>query len=199
MRHSLTGRDGPRSFRKTVLSFSLAASGLTLMLAGGALWAEGTQEPSTQPADGSQTPSSLPSATEMIRALQRDRTIDVPIPPSLPADRPGLESAGPLPEIVSGPEEGPLLPEGTFVVDRPGRLVREGDWWTLVFESADGRVPGQQLLLLPSRQLEIMEQTSRGGARSVVFIVSGEVTEFHGRNYLLLRKVLIRRDLGNLR
>jgi len=84
-------------------------------------------------------------------------------------------------------------------VDRPGRLVREGDWWTLVFESADGRVPGQQLLLLPSRQLEIMEQTSRGGARSVVFIVSGEVTEFHGRNYLLLRKVLIRRDLGNLR
>jgi hypothetical protein len=32
-----------------------------------------------------------------------------------------------------------------------------------------------------------------------VFIVSGEVTEYHGVNYLLVQKLLIRPSMGNLR
>jgi hypothetical protein len=43
-----------------------------------------------------------------------------------------------------------------------------------------------------------MEYASANGTGDVVFVVSGELTEFHGLNYLLLRKVLIQRDLGNL-
>jgi hypothetical protein len=31
-----------------------------------------------------------------------------------------------------------------------------------------------------------------------VFIISGEITLYQETNYLLLRKVLVRRDLGNL-
>ena len=40
---------------------------------------------------------------------------------------------------------------------------------------------------------------SGGGTRGVVFVVSGEITDYHGSNYLLLRKVLVRRDMGNFR
>jgi hypothetical protein len=43
-----------------------------------------------------------------------------------------------------------------------------------------------------------MERASAGGAEDVTFNITAEVTEFHGRNYLLLRKVLIQRRLGNL-
>ena len=53
--------------------------------------------------------------------------------------------------------------------------------------------------LLPNRLLETALAISGAGTRSVVFIVSGEVMEYKGMNYLLLRKVLVRRDLGNFR
>jgi hypothetical protein len=33
----------------------------------------------------------------------------------------------------------------------------------------------------------------------VILVVSGEFTEYRGTNYLLLRKVLVQRDWGNLR
>ena len=44
-----------------------------------------------------------------------------------------------------------------------------------------------------------MVSASAGGTRSVVFLVSGQLTEYRDTNYLLVRKVLIRRDLGNIR
>lgn len=179
----------------------LNVAAVLLLASGAGLWAQPTPPPDTQPATPQQqaTPATMPSAAEMIEVLQRDRQIDVPIPPSEPPERPGEIHRHLTPPIAPTGEQPMLMPEGTFVVDRPGRLVREGEWWTFVFESADGNVRHDPLRLLPSRQVEIMEQTSDGGARSVVFVVSGEITEYHGRNYLLLRKVLVRRDLGNLK
>ena len=52
--------------------------------------------------------------------------------------------------------------------------------------------------LLPNRLLETTIALSGGGRQGMVFLVSGEVTVYKGDNYLLLRKVLVRRDLGNL-
>ncbi len=44
-----------------------------------------------------------------------------------------------------------------------------------------------------------MVRESRGGLDAVVFVISGEVTDFKSENYILPRKVLRKRDLGNLR
>ena len=44
-----------------------------------------------------------------------------------------------------------------------------------------------------------MEIIAEGGRKSVVFVVSGEVTEYRGVNYLMIQKLLIRPDLGNFR
>ena len=52
------------------------------------------------------------------------------------------------------------------------------------------------VLLLPCRELEWMENASNNGKRAVKFVVSGELTEYHGRNYMLLRKVLVHRSLN---
>jgi hypothetical protein len=179
----------------------VAVAAIAFSLAGGALWGQATRpaESAGRAGDTEQTPTTMPSQTELIRALREERQVNVPIPSSTPADAPG----GAVSDSTLTPAEtslsAQLLPEGTFVVDRPGRLVREDEWWTLVFESADGSVRERPLLLLPNQQVELMEQTSAAGTRSVVFIVSGEVTSYHGRNYLMVRKVLLRRETGNLR
>ncbi len=58
----------------------------------------------------------------------------------------------------------------------------------------------QPIVLLPNRWLEKMEADSAGGTRSIVFRVSGEVTEYHNSNYLLLRRLLIEKQVsGSLR
>lgn len=92
-----------------------------------------------------------------------------------------------------------LRPEGSMVVDRAGRLVRDAEWWTFAFESEGKVLRERPLRLLPNRMLEFMETASAGGRSDVVFIISGQVTEYHGANYLLAKKVLVRRQMGNIR
>lgn len=89
-------------------------------------------------------------------------------------------------------------PEGAAIIARPGRLVREGDWWTFVFESDDPDHPEPPLRLLWSASVEMMIQTAQHGERGLVFLVSGEVTAFGGQNYLLPTLVTRRIDMGNL-
>ena len=89
-----------------------------------------------------------------------------------------------------------LRAQGLPVINRLGRIVGEGTWWKFIFES-DGDPPGEQpVRLLPCRELEWMENASNNGKRAVKFLVSGELTEYHGRNYLLLRKVLVDQNLN---
>ncbi len=164
----------------------------------------GTSDPSlagatTRPAEADVS-TRPPSAEEILQQLMRERPAGTPIAPSEPGHPAGAaEEVQPLEAVTSHKPDRPLRPEGSMLVDRAGRLVREGNWWTFVFESNKTTSAEAPVRLLPNQMLETMEIASAGGTRSAVFLVSGEITEFHGSNYLLLRKVLVRRDLGNLR
>lgn len=107
------------------------------------------------------------------------------------------------PAAASGPaliaEEGRAQPEGTIVPEFPVRLVRAEWWWVAVRESPGSRPVAESYPVLPSRLLEVMVSASAGGTAGTVFLISGELTEYRGGNYLLVHKVLIRRDLGNVR
>ena len=59
-------------------------------------------------------------------------------------------------------------------------------------------VRSRPLRLLPSQLLTTMEQASKSADGSILFVISGEITEYGGINYVLLRKVLIHRRTGNL-
>ena len=89
--------------------------------------------------------------------------------------------------------------DGSPVVNRPGRLVREGSWWTLAFESNRPDAAEPPIRLLPNQVLELKVRTSQRGSIGLVFIVSGEATLHDGENYLMTRSVTRRLDLGNLR
>ena len=92
-----------------------------------------------------------------------------------------------------------LRPEGLTLVNRPGRVFREGAWWVFAFESDHPEHPEPPMKLLASRGVELMAQTAERGERGLVFLVSGEVTVFEGENYLLPTLVTRRIELGNLR
>lgn len=86
------------------------------------------------------------------------------------------------------------------MVDQLGRLVPAGEqWWSLAFEDRGRDASRPPIRVLPSRLLETAVTLSSGTAQGGVFMVSGEITTYKGLNYLLLRKVLVRRDLGNFR
>jgi len=92
-----------------------------------------------------------------------------------------------------------VLMDGTPLVKRPGRIVRDGRWWTFVLESEHSEYPEPPLRLLPNQNMELMVHAVQRNKNGVVFIVSGEVSAYGGENYLLARAVLQRSDLGNLR
>jgi hypothetical protein len=135
-----------------------------------------------------------PDPEEVIRRLQGDRLPNVPIPP----ERDEQDTGEFFTPVAPNDELEPLLPEGAYLVDRAGRLVKRDNWWTFVHEDQGEVARSRPVRVLPSQLLETMEYASTEGTGDIVFVVSGEITEFHGRNYLLLRKVLIRRPMGNL-
>lgn len=151
--------------------------------------------PPAQPQDAGVPTPAQPSPEDIIRQFQKQRPQAVPVLPSGGQDETIVRGE----PATGGSVGGVLLPDGARMVDRSGRVSQEGDWWVFSFEpdsTGKGEMP---MKLLPNQSLERMVRESRGGADSVIFIVSGEVTEFRGENFLLPRKVLRKRNFGNLK
>jgi hypothetical protein len=90
--------------------------------------------------------------------------------------------------------------DGDLIVDRVGRMnfdVNE-QVWVFAFETDSQTVSEPPVILHPCRLLEIMERTVQQSNRPQRFRISGQVTRYQGRSYLLPRKMLIVHDLGNL-
>ncbi len=92
-----------------------------------------------------------------------------------------------------------LIPDGSPLLNRPGRLIRDGPWWTFALESDQPQHPEPPLKLLPNKSVELMLRASERGNHGVVFLVSGEVTVFEGDNFLLPRVAMLRAESSNLR
>lgn len=138
---------------------------------------------------GGDLPPTLPAdaaAEDVLSALQSQRPISTGVPES------GRSSAG-----RSGSGGGAAL-DGSLVVRRSGRLIRDGARWSFEFDdrSATGL---SRVALLPNQSLEIMIQSAERGTTGLVLIVSGELTQFGAQNFLLVRGVTRMLDLGNLR
>ncbi len=160
--------------------------------------AEGT---TSQPKDPTiMEPPRQPTATEILNELMKRQSARPAIMPSRPGaktDEPPASATEPA--VSPSRQELPLLPDGTTIADRVGRLVRRNNVWLFAFESEGKVLREAPMQILPNRDLETMEALSAGGTRPVRFRVSGEVTEYRSTNYLLLRKVLTVHDMGNLK
>lgn len=151
---------------------------------------------------GDPEPRREPDPTAVLRELtsqQNTAPRPVVIPNRANQIRTNVLAPEAIPHNAIKPVSNRLLPDGYRLVDRTGRLTREGDYYIFSFESRSEQEAEAPMRLLPNRLLEDMEDFSEGGTRPVVFVVSGEVTEYHGVNYLLLQKLLTRPNLGNLK
>ncbi len=143
-------------------------------------------QPTTRPAP-TNTVLRRPAQAEMLKGLLQRGQRPTPIRPEEPGGTatPAGTTAG----------EGLLL-EGTFLVERPARLVQADGRAKLVFQT-EGQPSGPRTMeLIPNQLLEAMERESTAGFAE--FIVTAEVTRYKGANYLLLRKILRRVEHGNL-
>lgn len=89
-----------------------------------------------------------------------------------------------------------VLREGTFLVDRVGRLTKspDGSRSEFTFE-ADGRTMlDPPVIVLPSVKLVTMEESVKGSNRDLKFRMTGVVTEYKGRNYVLPERVVAMPD-----
>lgn len=78
------------------------------------------------------------------------------------------------------------LREGTVLTDEGGRFHQDGDGAVFVSESQ------LEFISLPNLNLERVIRTLKGSdeSESIRWSVSGVVTEFNGRNYLLINRAI---------
>ena len=160
---------------------------------------EGTESKQDAPAQGEPTPREVParpggqrSADDVLGEMLKPRRTggDRELTPTeAPATdkSSGAGSVAPRAPVLT------VLREGTPVVNRLGRLTlgADGRPAEFTFESDGGALRDPPLIVLPNLKLMIMEDAARGATREPRFRVSGVVTEYRGRNYLLLEKVSV--------
>lgn len=93
-----------------------------------------------------------------------------------------------------------VLRDGDMIVDRIGRMIYDGEdnRWLFVFEADGVSLNEAPVVLHRSRLLEVMEKKVTQSSQRLRFRVSGEITTFRGETYMLLHKVLLVYDSGNL-
>ncbi len=143
--------------------------------------------PATRPAARGQSADQL--IGEMLKPPARPDGAALPTPDEPPAaDRTsGKGAVKPGAPIVS------VLREGTFLVDRVGRLTRslDGTHAEFTFEADGQALQDPPVVIVPNLKLMAMEDAAENAKRDLRFRVSGMVTEYRGRNYVLLEKVIV--------
>ncbi|MGA2501069.1 MAG: hypothetical protein ABSH20_25305 [Tepidisphaeraceae bacterium] len=152
---------------------------LAVLSIASAAWAQ-----TTRPATGTQ------SADDVLnRLLQPSRPVAQPLQPE---PDPPKKDAGTVKTVAPAGEQLNLIREGTYLVDRVGRLTKTADNMNELTLEADGQgMKDPPLLILPNLKLMTMEKYIQSTSRDLRFRVTGLVTEYNARNYILLDKVVV--------
>jgi hypothetical protein len=108
----------------------------------------------------------------------------------------GIDATSGTATVAPGAPAVTLMREGTDIVNRVGRLTRsaDGQSWEFTFESDGRSMQDPPVVVLPNLNLMKMESVTGGMSRDLRFRITGEVTEYRGRNYILLRKWIVVSD-----
>jgi len=103
--------------------------------------------------------------------------------------------------IAPGMDAPKLRREGDFVINRRGRLVPSSDGLHALFhfESDGSAMADPPMVLVPCQTLQSMEGLIQERGDRIVFMLSGQVLEYRGVNYLLPTMMKLDIDRGNLK
>ena len=126
-------------------------------------------------------PSKATRAEDILEAIRRGGRPQDDLKLLPPVERQSASSPG-------------LLPEGSPIANRVARLSKEGQRWVLVLGDGAGD-SAPPMLALECRMLERMVRQCSDGSNPV-YVVSGIVTEYEGRNGLFVLNALQRSSSG---
>ncbi len=143
-------------------------------------------QPAVQPAPP-RNPVQARILEELLRDVEQDRP--TPILSDAAVGRKAIED-----ETHEGVS---LLPDGTSLTERAGRLHRSGNRLEFCFTSGSPAPDAPDVMEFnKNRWLEAMEAEAEAGVEE--FIISAEVTRYRGQNYLNLWKYRRQIKHGNL-
>jgi hypothetical protein len=146
--------------------------------------------PETQPA--TTQPTTAPSSADLMSRLLSEKN---PTPVILPGTKKKIDAA--RVESVAPGAKGDVIEPATarLVVDRLMTIQQTGQarWCQATFE-ADNTLREPPVILLPCRLLVFAEVQPP----SVRLRITGEITNYKGKRYMLLRKVVVERRMNRL-
>ena len=95
--------------------------------------------------------------------------------------------------VAPGPASTNIIRERSWIMDRAARMQRSRDglYEELVFDADGSAMQDPPLIILPNLKLQAVEAAEASGNGDPRFIVTGTVTEYRGKNYILLQKVVV--------
>jgi hypothetical protein len=162
---------------------------LTLMMMEDAITA--TKRDITFHVSGTATEYNVKNYLMLEQVTRGGRVLQGPLPPLTIDKKSGEGAVKPNAPAVN------LVREGTYLVDRVGRLSRAPDGKRFEFTfDADGRaLRDPPVILLPGQKLAALENAAASDNRDRRYRLSGLITEYRGRNYLLPDKVIVIPDI----
>jgi hypothetical protein len=145
--------------------------------------------PTTKPTS---RPTTLPADQMLTRLLRPGAATAQPLEPVQYA--PGLDQTTGKPAAPNIPMTA-LIREGDYIPDRVGRLTKTPDGQFEFMFDADGKnLQDPPMIILPNLALMRMESAVTSASRDLKFRISGQVTEYKGRNYILIDKMVVPPD-----
>lgn len=152
-------------------------------------------QPESEPGAGDEPHEAVEPATQPQRASDLDAAVEDLIE-RIESERPGARALGDssmLADVTrAGERAGPdsaarPRPDGDLLVRRRGRLTRQaGAWRYTIDNDPDGPADLQTtMVLLPSLNLQRMEILAADRGENQPFEISGLITQYRGRNYLV--------------
>lgn len=171
----------------------LFLAGLTLIATASLAQSEATSPaPTTAATTATTRPSAKPvdAAQTLSRMLRPTTPVAKPLQP-LPSNTPIVDITSGKYALTPGAPDAKLVREGTYIVDRVGRLRRsdDGQHEEFVFDSDGAALQDPPMVILPNLTLMQMENASVAN-RDRKFRVTGMVTEYRGRNCVLMDKAV---------
>lgn len=131
---------------------------------------------------------------------ERDRLLNTPSDNLSPGRAEPVSSGARVPVIDAAtgknvtPRAHPMVlrKEGTYIADRNAQLRGADDGLSeLVFTADRSGLSDPPVLVLPNSFLQQMEEAQTAAGRNLTFRITGMVTEYRDRNYVMVDKFVI--------
>jgi hypothetical protein len=165
------------------------------------LYAQTTQPvllpPKPATPNASTQPSQLPPEQMLNQMLRPNNSGPKPLQPVV--NPPDVDKTSGKAAVAPAATTQQLRREGDWIRDKVGRLTKgsDGQTWEFTFDSDGRTMQDPPVVILPNLKLMQMENAVTGSNRDLKFRVTGMVTEYKGRNYILLEKAMVESDTGN--